>query len=161
MIGALIGIFGSLIPSFIKLFQDWQDKKHELKILELQIQYAEKSEKWKMEEITIQKEAEMVRAAYEYTKPQQLQVTGKTWIDALQVISNFIISTTRPLVTYWLLLVYTVVKYAEYKLMVASGQDWYRAVAEIWTSTDNEFVAAVVMFWFANRAILRISGMGK
>ncbi|MGC8979171.1 glycoside hydrolase family protein [Caldisericum sp.] len=38
VIGALLGLVGSLIPELVKAYKDWSDKKHELKMLELQIQ---------------------------------------------------------------------------------------------------------------------------
>ncbi len=38
LLGSLLGFLSAAFPDFLKLFRDAQDRKHELKILELQMQ---------------------------------------------------------------------------------------------------------------------------
>jgi hypothetical protein len=51
LLSSLLGFFGSAFPDVLKLFKDNQDRKHELKILELQLAQQAQGHSNKLEEI--------------------------------------------------------------------------------------------------------------
>jgi len=66
LLGALLGFLSSLAPTVLKLYQDKQDKQHELKLLELQMQAQAQLHTEKMEEIGAQADIEESKALYEF-----------------------------------------------------------------------------------------------
>ncbi|MDI1471924.1 hypothetical protein QI155_05180 [Thermodesulfovibrio sp. 1176] len=93
---------------------------------------------------------ELDKEAYRYA-PTDVKPTGNFWIDLLQVIGAFYNQTVRPTLTYLVIACWLMVKYASWQ--IAGGN--LEVLPQIWTEADNEFVAAVVMFWFGGRAFSR------
>ena len=94
MIGLVTGFLSSALPSAIELFKDSSDKKHEMKLLALQYEHANKQAALDREASIISADAELqaatVRAATEVTKQ------ASTWV----VNVNALI---RPVITIMML----------------------------------------------------------
>jgi len=50
VLGAVIGLLGSLMPEAIKLFKDWRDKKHEIEMFKLQMEYQKQMTELRIQE---------------------------------------------------------------------------------------------------------------
>jgi len=144
MLGAIIGLIGSAIPSVIKFFQDKSDKKHEIKLLELQLQYREKEHQYTIEEAQISADVAESEHLYEYAKPQ---VTGFKFLDG---VSNFLVSSVRPVITYAFMGFYIMLK------INAFMYDQNVSLSDLWTDWDFELLSAIVMFWFGQRSFARL-----
>lgn len=159
MVGALIGLAGSLLPSLMKLWQDRQDKKHELEIMKLQIEREEKGHHYKMEEIALESESRAMEALYKMSETKNFQPLGYKWADIvtrlLEVLLYVYRSVTQPTVTYILLAYYGMTKYAQYKSAVIFGSTNYEALSGIWTSFDYELLSFAITFWFGGRLFQR------
>lgn len=150
IIGALLGIGGRLVPEVVKYFQDKRDKAHELEMLRLQIDSADKLAKLRMDE---------GRQAEEY------KLEGKTLDAHMEALKGQFAVTTgwaaqlsagvRPIVTYWYMLLYSVVKIS----IVYSNHDFGTpaaiAVAQAWTNDDIAMFFAIMNFWFLDRVLAR------
>lgn len=152
--GAVLGLIGSIIPELFKIWKDRSDKKHEIEMLKLQIEQAEKLAEIRVREAQALATLELDQKAYDFTGAIDYKLTGKSWIDFLGVLGNFLIQITRPLLTFaicggWLLL-----KLAMWKK--AGGT--LDAIPVVWTEMDNKFVAAVIFFWFGGRSFSRAFG---
>jgi len=150
ILGALIGLVGSIIPEVFKLYRDHRDKKHEKEMLELQMRYQREMIEARIEEARALATLELDKAIYSYAEPK-VKLTGYKWADLLQVVGTFYNTTVRPTLTYIVIACWLMVKYAGWKM--AGGS--LSAISLVWTDMDNEFVSAVVMFWFGGRAFSR------
>lgn len=150
IIGAILGLLGSLIPEGVKIFKDRQDHKHEKEMLELQMKYQREMTEARIQEARALATLELDKEAYNYASVE-VKPTGQFWIDLVQVIGVFYNQTVRPTLTYVVIACWLMVKYAAWQN--AGGN--LAVLTQVWTDADNEFVAAVVMFWFGGRAFGR------
>jgi hypothetical protein len=150
IIGAVIGLLGSIIPEAVKLFKTRQDNKHEKEMLELQMQYQREMADIRIQEARALATLEIDKQTYSFANTE-IKPTGSLWIDMFQVVGSFYNQTVRPTLTYLVIMCWLMVKYALWQ--TAGGT--LGALTQIWTSADDEFVSAVVMFWFGGRAFSR------
>lgn len=64
LLGSLLGFLSAAFPDFLKLFRDAQDRKHELKILELQMQQQAQGHVNRLEEIQVNADIAESQALY-------------------------------------------------------------------------------------------------
>jgi hypothetical protein len=135
--GAIIGFLGSLVPFGFKYVQDKSDKKHELKILELQSQIQKENSNQKLNEINVNADISESKSLYKtfYSKIK--------WIDALN-------GTVRPVIVYcfFALYVYTKISYLTYTDVFIMG--------EFWTKTDNTIFLTMIAFYYGQRSMQKI-----
>jgi len=143
MIGAIIGLLGSAIPTILKFFQDKADKKQELLLLEMQIRHRTMEHKYRIEEAQIEADVAESQHLYDYGKPQ---ITGFRFLDGL---ANFLVSSVRPVITYAFMGFYLALKINAFLYTDVP-------LEELWTDWDFELLSAVVMFWFGQRAFMRM-----
>lgn len=151
LLGAVLGLVGSFVPELIKVFRERQQHKQELEMLEMQLKYQREMTELKIEEAKAVAQLELDRQAYQFAPTLDVKPTGKTWLDALQIISNVYNQTVRPTITYLVILGWLLFKYAQFVQFGGNLQ----AITQVWTDIDSEFVGAVIAFWFGNRAMLR------
>ena len=96
LLGSLLGFFSAGFPDFLKLFRDTQDRRHELKILEMQMQQQRLGHANRLEEIQINADIAESRAIYKTYN------TGIRWVDALN-------GTVRPVIAYSFFILYAAV----------------------------------------------------
>ena len=146
ILGAILGFGSSIVPSAIKYFQDKQDKKHELAILELQMKAQAQGHVERLEEINAEADIRESEALYKYATPQQTQLTGVRWIDAANALvftgMQSLISSVRPVVTYGITGLYSYMKMS--------------APVLAWTVTDDTILLTVLGHWFGNRVMQRL-----
>lgn len=150
IIGAVLGLLGSIIPEGIKFWKDRQDKKHEIEMIKLQMQYQREMIEARIQEARALATLELDKEAYSYANPET-KPTGHFWVDLLQVLGTLYNQTVRPTLTYLVIAGWLAVKYASWQVLGGNLQ----MLPSVWTEADNEFVSAVVMFWFGGRAFSR------
>lgn len=131
LLGSLIGFLSSIIPDVVKIFQDRQDKKHELEILKLQIQREQTAFNQKLEAINVQADI---------AESKQLYATYKTqikWVDALN-------GTVRPVIAYSFFFLYAFLK--------------IEFADNLWTEEDQAIFAGIISFYFGQRSMLALRG---
>tara|TARA_R110002050_G_scaffold11068_2_gene37688 strand:+ start:10823 stop:11290 length:468 start_codon:yes stop_codon:yes gene_type:complete len=143
LLGSIIGFIGSLVPDFMRLMKDSKDKAHELKILQHQIEWVKTTKKLDLEEIQAGADSAEALALYRHARK-----TGIGWIDALS-------GTVRPCITYAFFFLYAVVKVSQIIAVKNIGYDlgWAQAITNIWHPEDQALFAAVMSFWFGQRAL--------
>ncbi len=143
LLGSLLGFLTSAVPSLIKLFQDKQDKKHELALLEKQAELNIKLGELKFEAAQLQTDTQVLQMAYQFADP--FKVSDRDIYKSFKSIVYLLTSSVRPVVTYLFLLGYLFFKWQlfielkDYKL--------------IWTEDDMALFAGVISFWFGSREI--------
>lgn len=129
LLGSLIGFLSSIIPDVVKMFQDRQDKKHELEILKIQIQREQTAFNQKLEAINVQADI---------AESKQLYATYKTqikWVDALN-------GTVRPVIAYSFFFLYAFLK--------------IEFADNLWTEEDQAIFAGIISFYFGQRSMLAL-----
>jgi len=140
-LSALIGFFGSWMPSIISYFQDKQDKKHELSILEAQMKMQEAGHVQKLEEINVTGDIEEMKSLHQHDK-----MTGVRFIDGLR-------GSVRPVITYIFFSLFVFVEVTAYIALTAAGVDSITALGTVWSDDVMALFAAVMAFWFGNRSL--------
>jgi hypothetical protein len=133
ILASLLGFISSMFPSFVKLWQDKEDKKHELSILELQIEADKQKFRSKLEAINAYHDIESSKALY------KTYHTGVSWVDAFN-------GTVRPAIAYGFFLLYGGVK-------VLTGLTW--------GEEDQAVFASVIAFYFGQRNMYKANGNGS
>ena len=148
-ISAVIGFLGSIVPAILKMFQQRQDNKHELAMMEAQVNAQKILGQQRLEEVGIKADVDEALAVLESAKPI---TTGVKWADAFVSIYN---SSVRPTVTYAFFIMYALVKYSNYQSMKSfySNLTWYAVVDKMWTEADMAIFCTIISFWFGSRAM--------
>lgn len=144
LFASLAGFISSLIPEIMKYFTDKSDKKHEMKILEYQIEMRKLSNNNRLEEIISTENINETKALYNTYK------TGICWVDSLN-------GTVRPVLAYAFFFIYTFIKFLQYKVIILSS-DIHDIVNILWTIDDQAIFAGIISFYFGQRALGKLRG---
>ncbi len=148
LLGSLLGFISSAFPDLLRLWQDHQDRKHELAILDRQIEQMRLGHTQRLEEIAVEADIAESKALYRHdSKP-----SGVKWVDGLP-------ASVRPVITYAFFLLFTTVKTAAlYALITDQGLTVVQALPQIWDPETQALFAAVMSFWFGQRALAKARG---
>jgi hypothetical protein len=142
LLGSLIGFIGALIPDCLKFVQDRADKKHELRILEIQIQREVQGHTNRLEEIQAQADINEAQTIYKTWQ------SGVSWVDALN-------GTVRPVLAYAFFLLYALVKMQQFSV-VDPALPWQ--LQSLWGDEDQAIFAGIISFYFGQRAMSKVRG---
>lgn len=145
IIGALLGLLGSLAPEVLKYLRQKSDQAHELEMYRLQMEMAKLQGEIKLEELNATADIEEVKALYQHATPKN---TGSRLIDALLALFSH---TVRPIITYAFMATYIAVKYAIYMSYTQAGYSWQQSVQSVWNAEDFAIFATIMAFWFGGR----------
>ena len=141
LLAAISGFLSSIAPEILKFLKDNSDKKHELEILDKQVQYSQIMSQQRLEEIYISRDiANSTALSNTYN-------TGITWVDAFN-------GTVRPLLAYSFFLLYAVLKYVQYQSL--GGGITIENIYLIWTTDDQTIFATIISFYFGQRSFSKI-----
>ena len=143
LLGSLMGFGTSFLPKVMDFFQDKQDKKHELAVMEVQIRQQKELASQKLEAINVEADIREVEALQ-----KSMQPTGVAWVDGLR-------GSVRPVITYAFFGLFIFVEVSAYLALTASGVSGLDAVNAVWDEDTKALFAAVIAFWFGGRAINR------
>ena len=160
---AILGFAAPFLPELLKYFNRKQDNAHELSMMSLQAQLAEKQHAWKMEEIiTTADAAETV----ELHKP--MSSFGVQLLDAakgqglsgwalypafyLFCLLDFLAGMVRPGITYMAFGFYMAVKWAELTIARVNSSALSAALLQVWSQEDRAIVILVLSYWFGQRS---------
>jgi len=136
LLGSLLGFISAAFPDLIKLFRDAQDRKHEITILQMQMEQQKQGASQRLEEIQVNADIAESSALYKtYT-------TGISWVDALN-------GTVRPVIAYSFFILYASVKVMQF----SANLPWL-----LWTAEDQAIFAGIISFYFGQRAMSKLRG---
>jgi len=162
ILSAILGFAGPFIPEVIKLFRQKADNAHELAVLQMQAQLAEKQHLYRMEEISSQADiAEM------QTLRQPQQSFGVQILDAaahwpkmvilpvfyLFAVLDFINGIIRPGVTSCMVGFHLAFKWSQYELAKVRMGDYAQAVQAIWSDNDFAVLMLCLGYYFGTRGV--------
>lgn len=142
------GVFGGLLrlaPEVLKFFDKNNERKHELSMLDKEMEFA----KVRGEIMMRQVEASM--------QISELDAIGKAFDEQSRTASNagwFIAGLSalvRPLITYLFVGAYFAVKFATFSIAVDQGGHWKEVILQLWTQDDITILFMIISFWFVGR----------
>lgn len=134
LLGSLLGFFSAAFPDFLKLWKDVSDKKHEITLLKMQMDFQAQGHQQRLEEINVNADIAESQALY------RTYSTGIRWVDALN-------GTVRPVIAYSFFILYAVVKGMQF----SADLPWL-----LWTEDDQAIFAGIISFYFGQRAMSKL-----
>ena len=145
IIGSLIGFGTSMLPKVFDMFQDWQDRKQELEIMDRQIKMAEMRHTQKLEQLNVQADIAESKAIYKHAS----KMKNDGWVGSLR-------ASVRPILTYLFFAVFAMVKGAAlYAAIAYDHQDPVTAISLLWDEETAGIFSAIIAFWFGSRTLAR------
>ena len=144
LLGSLLGFGTSIVPEILGIFKQRQANQQELKMLEAKAQYAAQLSSLKLQELDAEADIAETKGLYEHDT--ELARRGG-WVVGLQ-------ASVRPVITYLFMLAFLAVKAGlVYSLIFMQGVDWSSALGVTWDDETQALFAAIMSFWFGNRAM--------
>jgi hypothetical protein len=142
LLSPLIGIFGSLLPSVVRIFERKQELKHEVEITKIKLDAAIKAAEanLKLEEI----KADVAEG--QSIRDHDKSVDGGKFINALR-------ASIRPVVTYLFFFLFVAVKVAAAYVMLANGQSVPEMLKAVWDTETMALFSTIMAFWFGSRML--------
>lgn len=144
LLGSLLGFVSSAFPDVLKLWRDRADRKHELAILDRQMDAQRQGHTQRLEEIQVQADIAESQALYRHAS----QPSGVKWVEALQV-------SVRPMITYAFFILFATVTTAALCKLLDQGVGIKDGLIAVWDTEKQALFAAVMSFWFGQRALAK------
>ncbi len=152
LLGSLLGFGTSIVPEVLGFFKQSQANKQELKMLEAKAQYAAQLSTLKLQELDA--EADIAETKGLYAHDTEL-ARRSGWVVGLQ-------ASVRPVVTYLFMAAFLGVKGGlVFSLIFMQGVDWTTALDVTWDGETQALFAAIMSFWFGNRAMSKARAVLK
>lgn len=153
VVGSLFGGVFRLAPEFLKWLDRKNERAHELAMFEAQCELERTRGDQKLAEIGAQREMAIdggVVAALQAAIKQQTDMV-KAAGGAVAALS----ASVRPVMTYYLLLLYGIVKGASIWLGIDAGGAVGEVLRQHWTADDMALLCGVVNYWIMDRTLAK------
>lgn len=149
LISGALGLIGRSLPEVLKFADRKAERKHELELQQWQYEFTKLQGGQKLQITDLQVGADQVTAALDAVKEAyRSQNVGIRWVDALS-------ATVRPVVTYLVVALWSMVKMATYAQLMANGLTWDVAITTMWGGEDVALMSFIINFWFLGRVFDR------
>jgi hypothetical protein len=153
IIGSLLGGVFRLVPEVIKYFDKKNERQHELAMFDKQCDLEKVRGQIRLEEIGAQRDMAVdvgVMDAFKAAIDQQTEMVKAAggWVASLS-------ASVRPMMTYYLLLLYGVAKTAAIILAYYAGQPMLEVLKNAWGVDDMALLSGVVNYWILDRTLAK------
>lgn len=149
MIETLLGgVFGGLLrlaPEVFKLFDRANERKHELAMVQAEMEFAKIRGEIAMRQVEAQMTMAEMNAMGEAFKEQSM--TSRAAGKVVAAISALV----RPTITYAFVGTYFLVKLASYIMALDQNGQWAEVLVKMWTQDDVTIMFMIISFWFVGR----------
>jgi hypothetical protein len=146
------GVFGGVLrlaPEALKFFDQKNERKHELAMLEAEMRFAQVKGEIAMR----QTEAQMTMAEVDAIS-QAFKEQSATAQAAGKIVAG-ISALVRPFVTYLFVIAYASVKVAAFLIALEQNGDWKLVLTTMWGVDDMAVFNMILSFWFVGRVYER------
>ena len=151
LLGIVFGGASRLAQHWMELKDKEKERNHEAVMFDKQV--ALQAQKIDAEKNLRQLDADAAKDAGELAA---LVATIKSQSDDARAAGGWVLSlsaSVRPVVSYWLLAIYTCAKCATLYLTLQAGVNLAEAVRASYTEFDGAMLGSVLSFWFADRSL--------
>jgi hypothetical protein len=157
MVSTFLSFLAGGLPKILQIFQDRQDKKHELALVaaqkERELALAERGfiaqarvEEIKLEQIQTQTAAEERQALYQHDI--EIGKGASQWMINLR-------ASVRPVVTYIFVLELVAINIAGVWYAYNTGVPFAAAMAEVFSDDEMLILSSIIAFWFGTQAFAK------
>jgi hypothetical protein len=154
MVSTFLSFLAGGLPKILQIFQDRQDKKHELALVaaqkERELALAERGfiaqarvEEIKLEQVQTQTAAEERQALYSHDV--EIGKGASQWMINLR-------ASVRPVVTYIFVLELVALNIAGVWYAYNTGVPFAAAMAEVFSDDEMLILSSIIAFWFGTQA---------
>ena len=142
IIGSLLGFGTSFLPEVLNYFKRGQEQKYELQRMQMEMELMAKRSELKISELDKEAEIKETEGLYKHNN-----VDAGGFINALR-------GSVRPIITYAFFGLFVAIKVtALLSLLNQTGVSLNMALDTIWDDQTAGLFAAIMSFWFGNRAV--------
>lgn len=145
LLGSLLGFGTSFLPQILGLFQAKQEHKNKLEMMKLQGEMAAQGVQLELQVLDKKAEIEETKALYSYANPS----------------SGFaaqLAASVRPVITYLFFALFMATKIVIMIKVTDQGGNWMDSVDLMFDDETKGLFAAIISFWFGNRAVSKHMG---
>ncbi|WP_415257677.1 hypothetical protein [Thauera phenylacetica] len=153
VIGSLIGGAFRLAPEVLKWLDRKNERSHELAMFDRQCQLEQARGAQKLAEIGAERDMAIdsgVIGAFQTALQQQTEM-----VKAAGGRVASLSASVRPVMTYYLLLLYGAVKAASVVLALDAGDSIAHVLPKHWTADDMALLCGVVNYWIMDRTLAK------
>ena len=141
LLGSLLGFGTSFLPEVLGFFRANQEHKHSMQKAQLEIDLMSKRSELKLQIMDKQADISEAEGLYKHDS-----------IDAGGFI-NGLRGSVRPVITYAFFALFVAIKVTALMAFMNSGTELGNALTLIWDDATAGLFAAIMSFWFGNRAV--------
>jgi hypothetical protein len=121
---------------------DRADRKHQLELMKMQADLQAKGVALDIKKLHAEADVAEAKGIYEHDR----SLDGGKFINAMR-------AAVRPVITYLFFALFISIKVSYLITLINSGNDWTTALPLLWDDETAALFAAIVSFWFGNRAV--------
>ena len=143
--GGILGGVLRIAPEMLKFFDRKGERAHELAMMQAEMEFAKVKGEINMKQIEAAiSVAELDTMAEAIKEQSATSVAAGKFVAALSAL-------VRPLITYFFVTVYALVKYASFQIAIMQGGEWKTVLIEHWGEQDVQIFVMILTFWFVGR----------
>lgn len=153
LLGSFLGGVFRLVPEVLKWLDKKNDREHELAMFSMQCELEKQRGQQRLLEIGAEREAAIdtgVLTAFNAAIKQQsdMLANAKGWVVSLS-------ASVRPILTYYLLVMYGLVKFCFIVMTINTGVPLLEALPKNWTPDDMALLSGVINYWMIDRSLAK------
>ena len=153
VIGSLLGGVFRLAPELMKFLDKKNERSHELAMFDKQCEMEKVRGQIRLDEIGAQRDMSIdtgMMAAFKSVIDQQTEMVKSAggWVASLS-------ASVRPIMTYYILMLYGLVKTAQVVLAINAGMELKLVLALCWTPDDMALMCGIINYWILDRSLIK------
>ena len=149
LLGSLLGFGSSFLPEVLNFFKAGQEHKQKMETMTLEMELMSKRSELQLNMLDKQADIKETEGLYKHDS-----IDAGGFVNALR-------GSVRPVITYAFFGLFVAVQVVIMVKVMAEGGDWASAVTLMWTPETSGLFAAIMSFWFGNRAVSKYLGVKK
>ena len=149
LLGSLLGFGSSFLPEVLNFFKAGQEHKQKMETMKLEMELMSKRSELQLNMLDKQADIKETEGLYKHDS-----IDAGGFVNALR-------GSVRPDITYAFFGLFVAVQVVIMVKVMAEGGDWASAVTLMWTPETSGLFAAIMSFWFGNRAVSKYLGVKK
>ena len=151
LLGIVFGGVSRLVQHYMEMQDKQRERDHELNMFDrqitLQTQRIEAEKDLRQMDADAQRDAGELNALVAAINDQSQQASAAGgWVAKLS-------ASVRPVISYWLLAIYSAAKASAFFIVLNTGVSLADAVTHSYTTFDGALLGSIVSFWFADRSL--------
>jgi hypothetical protein len=126
----------------LNFFKAGQEHKQKLETMKMEAELMEKRSQLKLQELDKEADIQESKGIYEHDR----SIDAGGFVNALR-------GSVRPVITYAFFCLFVATEIVIMVKVLETGGDWKDAVELMWSPEVQGLFAAVLSFWFGNRAV--------